>query len=236
MPHTTTPTGRPARDDRAARLHCGCPERHEPCRALLGIGYRLMAFSPMAFSPMALQQFLILKRSPPGPAFGRPEDRLRGRLEEPAPAKAGDASALIRRAPILPPPVVPAKQRATEFDRAARHLAPLAGRGRKPRIACLPGEGRLSPHPPVPCSRKGLLTPALSPPAERGSTPRLRPVDAVDHRAASLNTCPFPVIPAQAGTQSLQSRPVARSLRCLGPDSRPIEITHGSDPQTHQEN
>ena len=215
---------------------------------------------------MTLKEILILRRPPPGPPLDRLEDRLRGRLEEPAPAKAGDASAPIRRTTILPPPVIPAKQRVAEFDRPASHLAPLAGRGRKPRIAGLPGEGRLSPHPPVPCSRKGLLTPALSPvfpspargggigwgPAGRGSTPRLRPVDPGAHRAASLNTCPFPVIPAQAGTQTLplartgglplartgglQSPPVARSLRCLGPDSRSIEITHGSDPQTRQEN
>ena len=190
---------------------------------------------------MTLKEILILRRPPPGPAFGQPEDRLRGRLEEPAPAKAGDASALIPR-PLVPAlPAIPV--------RAAGHLAPLVGRGRKPRIAGLPGEGRLSPHPPVPCSRTELLTPALSPvlpspasgggsgwgPAGRGSTPRLRPVDAVDHRAASLNTCPFRVIPAQAGTQTPQSRPVARSLRCLGPAPRPLEITHGSDPQTHQE-
>jgi len=30
---------------------------------------------------MALRNFLILRRPPTGPAFGRPEDRLRGRLE-----------------------------------------------------------------------------------------------------------------------------------------------------------
>jgi hypothetical protein len=189
----------------------------------------------MALTPMALKRALILRRPPPGPAIGRPEDRLRGRLEE-------------RRA-LIPPPVIPAKQGATELNRAARHLAPLAGRGRKPRIACLPGEGRLSPHPPVPCRRKGLLTPALSltvaSPARgggggwgqagRGSTARLRPVDAVDHRAASLNTCPFLVIPAQAGTQSPQSRPAAHSPRSLRAAERPIAITHRSDPQTHQE-
>ncbi len=30
---------------------------------------------------MALRKFLTLRRPPTGPAFGRPEDRLRGRLE-----------------------------------------------------------------------------------------------------------------------------------------------------------
>jgi hypothetical protein len=30
---------------------------------------------------MALRKILILRRPPPGPAFGRPEDKLHGRLE-----------------------------------------------------------------------------------------------------------------------------------------------------------
>jgi hypothetical protein len=196
------------RDDRAARPHCRCPEQ----RPEQHIGYRPMALSPMALSPMALKKILI--------------------LEEPAPAKAGDASALIRR-PLIPvPPVFPPKQTLTEFARESRHLAPLAGRGRKLRITRLPVEGQLPPHRPAPRNCKGPLTPALSPPAGRGSTPRPRPVFPAP-----------PVFPAQAGTQGLplartggpQSRPVAPSPRSGWPHHRPIEITHGSDPQTRQE-
>ena len=81
------------------------------------------------------------------------------------------------------------------------------------------GEGRRPPHRPVPCSRrvsrshpvsrsrKGPLTPALSPllpspasgggsgwgQAGRGSVSRLRPVHSTGHRAASPNPRPFPV-------------------------------------------
>ena len=39
---------------------------------------------------MALKSFLILRKPPTGPRLARPEHRLRGCLEEPAPAKAGD--------------------------------------------------------------------------------------------------------------------------------------------------
>ena len=39
---------------------------------------------------MALRIVLILRKPPTGPASGRPEDRLRGCLEELALAKAGD--------------------------------------------------------------------------------------------------------------------------------------------------
>jgi hypothetical protein len=197
----------------------------------------------MALSPMALKKILILRRP------------LRGRLEGPR--------APIRRPLIPAPPVIPAKKRVTEFNRAGSHLAPLVGRARKLRIARLPGEGQLPPHLQAPCNRKGPVTPALShtlpSPASgggsgwgqtgRGSIPWLRPVYAAGH-AASRNTGPFPVIPAppvipaQAGTQSLplagtggpQSRPVAPSARSLRPDERSTKITHGSDPQTRQEN
>jgi hypothetical protein len=40
---------------------------------------------------MALRNVLILRKPPTGPRVARPEDRLRGCLEEPALAKAGDA-------------------------------------------------------------------------------------------------------------------------------------------------
>ena len=48
---------------------------------------------------MALKRFLTLRRLPSGPRVARPEYRLRGCLEEPAPAKAregGGRTALIQ--------------------------------------------------------------------------------------------------------------------------------------------
>jgi hypothetical protein len=244
-PHTTNLTRRPARDDRAARLHCGCPEQHPEQH----IGYR-----PMALSPMTIKKILILRRPPPGPAFGRPEDRLRGHLEEPAPAKAGDASALIRRSLIPVPPVIPPKQALTEFARESRHLAPLAGRGRKLRITRLPGEGQLPP----PSKRRAVATapspqpslPLFPPPRAgegqgggkrgegicRGSALSMPPT-TVPHRQAPTPSPSFPRPPSfpRKREPRAPSRPVAPSPRSLQPDERPIEFTHGSDPQTRQE-
>src|SRR5205807_3694884 len=60
---------------------------------------------------------------------------------------------------------VDALVRAKEFDHAASLLAPLAGRGRKRRIAWLPGEGQPPPSGKCGTVAQGPLTPALSPPA-----------------------------------------------------------------------
>ena len=75
-----------------------------------------------------------------------------------------------------PHPYRLAKVRVKGFERTAGYLAPLAGRGRKPRIARLSGEGRFPAQLQAPCSRQGPLTPALSPQAGRGSISRLWPV------------------------------------------------------------
>jgi hypothetical protein len=56
------------------------------------------------------------------------------------------------------------------MDSASNNLAPLAGRGRKLRVAQRPGEGERLCHPLwLLCGRQIPLTPTLSPQAGRGS-------------------------------------------------------------------
>ncbi len=80
------------------------------------------------------------------------------------------------------------------LDRTDNHLAPLAGRGRLPRLARLPGEGeafgpsgmKLSAHLGCCAVAKTPLTPTLSPQARRGSFPRLCSTNALLRIFANL--------------------------------------------------
>jgi hypothetical protein len=83
----------------------------------------------------------------------------------------------------------------------------------------LPGDARAAPQP----GSTGLRR--ADPPARQNprDVARLQPVFAAGHHAVSRNTAPFLVIPAQAGTQSPQPRPVAPSPRSLRLGERPID-------------
>jgi hypothetical protein len=166
----------------------------------------------MASKPMALTNTLILRRPPPSPAFGRPKDRLRGRLEG--------------RSAQIPRPLVPALPAIPV--RPARHLAPPAGRGRKLRIARLPGEGQLPPHRPAPRSRK---EPSPGPsPRQRGEGARRGPAPSFPRppsfpRKREPRACPWP----EQGAPSLDQSP--RVPAVSGLPSAPSRSTTGLNPR-----
>ncbi len=72
------------------------------------------------------------------------------------------------------------------LDRTDNHLAPLAGRGRQPRLARLPGEGGAFGPSGCCAVAKTPLTPTLSPQARRGSFPRLCSTNALLRIFANL--------------------------------------------------